>query len=157
MSVVSASIVVNAPLAKVAEYLIQVRSWQESFSSSFELEVMAEDGRLIKGEEYSCLVTRYRWIHRCLIRVEDLRPDSIVLKQKEGLFNKWILREKLVSEGESHTLIEDRLEYDVPYSLFGCLLDDLWLRRDCENTLLARLEFLQKKFIEQIATEVSHP
>jgi hypothetical protein len=143
MTQVSASQILPVSTSTAFSFLRQVTIWPELFKPQLEIEFMSGEPEFKRGHEYACFLSRYGLVHRCVFKVEDLRVGELmIIRQTEGLFDKWILEQRLEAVGDNQTHLMDHIEYQIPYSLFGCLLDDLWVRRDMQNLLKLRGERL---------------
>lgn len=93
------------------------------------------------GSEFLFVMERYGIEQPIRFRVDKLvAGNSFSYQQLEGFFSSWSHTIKFEDHGADQTLVTDLVDYEVPFGLFGRLVDDFWWREDLKRILKTRLD-----------------
>jgi ligand-binding SRPBCC domain-containing protein len=141
MAHLNCSLVVPGPIKEVYDYLCDPKRVPQLLEGHVEVEVLNAEPDLQKGAEFTYLMTRVGISQQVRFRVEEVtRGTTLVYRQTEGVFRKWVHTQKFSTHGKNETLVTDVVDYELPFGLVGHLLDDLLFRRDLRRILEDRLK-----------------
>ncbi len=131
----------------VFDFLFREEAWERGLPPCFEAELL-QSGPLREKTVLKWRLSRYGVSFDWGVKIDSIRSgEKLVVMQSTGPFEEWVLTQELSEHGESSTKIKDTIEYRLPLGLIGCLLDDLYIRRELKKLLESRhekiLELLQ--------------
>lgn len=110
---------------------------------------------LEKGCEFLFLMSRYGIEQPVRFKVEKLVTGiSLTYSQVSGVFLSWRHTVKL-EEQEGGTLVTDIVEYELPFGIFGKLVDDFMVRLDVKKMLEHRMKNVVEHFVNTSAEDSS--
>jgi ligand-binding SRPBCC domain-containing protein len=140
MAHINCSFVVPAPIKETFEFLTDPKRVPFLLAGKVDVEIENAEADLVKGSEFSYLMTRAGISQYLRFRVEEVsRGNSLTYKQTEGIYRRWIHTQKFSSHGRNQTLVTDIVDYELPFGFMGHLLDDLFFRKDLTKILQGRL------------------
>jgi len=134
---------------EIFNFLFREEAWDRGIPSCFESDLL-ESGPLREKTRLKWRLTRFGISFDWGVKIESIKHnEKVVISQTLGFFDEWILTQELIEHGEQSTKIKDTVEYRLPLGLIGCVIDDLYARRELTRLLENRhekiLELLQNR------------
>ncbi|MGE3974534.1 MAG: hypothetical protein AB7F59_08420 [Bdellovibrionales bacterium] len=124
-------------------FLFQEEAWERGLPPDFYSELL-ESGPLKEKTEIKFRLTRLGFSSNWGFKIDKVvMGEQVILSQVVGPFDEWLLTQTLEDHGEKTTRLTDHLEYRMPLGVLGCLMDDLYLKREWERLLNRRHEKIQ--------------
>lgn len=132
----------------VYDYITDLQTVHDQMAGRIEVELLSESSKnLEKGHDFHFLMTRFGLSQEIHIQVEEAsKGHRLRYRQTQGLFLSWNHLVEFEAHDADYTKVTDTIDYQLPFGLFGHLLDDLLIRRDIQETLKARSQFLKSHF-----------
>ncbi len=146
MSQIKCNITVQAKRVQVFEYMMNPENWPVMLQNDIDVELRVVPKEMDVGNIYKMTMSRFGFSQPVEILIQDFQKNlSVTYKQINGLFSKWIHTQKF-EDVEGGTLVTDVVEYQLPFGLFGHLVDDVFVRHDMKSVLEHRLENMYSHF-----------
>ncbi len=127
------STIIPAKRAEVFDHYSHIENLLNALPHSIKAETTGPVPKFEKGVEFEVRGTRYGVSLLWSGIIEDFEKDHYYIdRQIDGPFSLWIHTHKF-EDHASGTLVTDLIEYDLPFGLFGKLLDDLYVRRELKK------------------------
>jgi len=127
------SSIIPATRHEVFEYHSRLENLISLLAPNIKAVITKSSDPFRKGEEFELRATRYGVSMIWAGVIEDFKQDEYYVdRQTDGPFSLWIHTHRF-EDHASGTLVEDLVEYEVPFGLFGKLFDDLYLRRELNS------------------------
>jgi len=146
MSHVQCQKVISAPRSEVFRLLTDPAEAVAQLNSIFHV-TWQNPGIPVKVQsEFLFMMRRFGVEQPVRIRVDKLvTGNSISYSQVEGFFSSWNHTIRFEDHGQNETLVTDLVDYEMPFGLFGRVIDDFWWRSDLLKILESRLAFVEKQ------------
>jgi len=163
MAQIYCSQIIPAPKSAVFKYLADLDQLDDMLADHIDIEVLERPQEMQLEAEFELQMTRYGLSQKVRARVTDYIKDKrITYTQRSGLFQAWSHAQVFESTEEGYTKVTDVVNYDLPFSLVGHILSDLFVKKDMTRILETRLqntsdyfEFKQNSAVQNESSEMA--
>ena len=136
---------IKAPYHIVFDIARNIDVHQQSASKTKEKAIAGKTSGLIElGETVTWKGKHFGFYIKHQSIISEMKyPSSFIDKQLKGHF-KTFKHTHLFEEQNGVTLMQDILEYEIPYGIFGKLFDKLFLKKHLKNFLIHRNTILKR-------------
>jgi ligand-binding SRPBCC domain-containing protein len=150
LAFVKHSSVFKFPREKLFHFLFREDAWERGLPPDFYSELQ-ESGPFREKTQIKLRLTRLGFSANWAVKIDKIvSNEQVILTQVVGPFEEWVLTQTFEDHGESTTRLTDHLEYRLPLGVLGCLVDDLYMKREWARLLDRRHEkiyqLLSQKF-----------
>ncbi len=138
----------KGPVLSVYDDITNLQHVHDQMAGKIDVELLSEPSQnLEKGHDFHFLMTRFGLSQEVHIQVEEAsKGHRLRYRQTQGLFLSWTHVMEFEAHDADYTKVTDIIDYQVPFGFLGHLLDDLIIRRDIQEILKARAQFLKSQF-----------
>ncbi|MEM4285377.1 MAG: SRPBCC family protein [Candidatus Nitrosocaldus sp.] len=136
MATISKEVIINAPVKEVFTYFARPEHMSEQFPKEIGMNVIPIDVKEGFGVGTVFRITGnfggkvLEWDCETL---EYIPERKIVAKQIDGPFKKWIITVEFEDLGEDRTRTRMTVDYDLPLSFIGSIMDKMKIEKEAER------------------------
>ena len=132
---------IHAPSFKVYQYLTSPENLKEQLDGLISVELLSSKIETKPGSEFLFQMVRYGVDYPIRFVVEKyVTGHSFTYNQVKGLLASWRHTIRFEEKDPQSTLVTDIVEYEIPFGIFGRIVDDIFARREVRKILDYRLE-----------------
>lgn len=141
------SSVIAASPDKLFEYYTEFSNLPQIMPQSYKVELTGPIRKKTPGSEIDLKVSKLGvYVPMELVVEENIPSKMFKVRQSQGPFSLWVHTMKFEDHGKG-CLLREIVEYDLPYGIFGKLLEDLLVTRELESVF----EFRHRRLGEVLA------
>ena len=151
MGHVQTSRLISAPIHEVYSHITDLRNLGLWLRPDLDVEWPTNGNAPIPAvkerSEIAVFLVRFGLALRVTVRVDEVKPnEGYTYRQTNGLFRSFVHNQSLRVHDHETTLLTDIVDFQTPLGILGALIDDLWLKKDLERILEARLDRIENFF-----------
>lgn len=138
---------IPASAGDLYRHITEIENLPQWVGGSMEVEFPRPLPILREQSEFEVTFHRFGKITPSVFRVDELKPrERFAYRQVSGFFRTWVHTQVLVVHDPKTTLINDLVDYQLPYGILGALVDDVFAKKEIERLLKERLLRIEERF-----------
>ena len=150
--------VIPGPRFDVYDYMTSPANLAEQLKEHIEVSWQNPGIELKSGSEFLFLMSRFG-VEQPIRFVVDrmILGSQFTYRQVSGVYARFIHTMKFEEQSPNETLVTDWVDYDVPFGLFGRLVDDFFVRKDLRKLLEIRFERTREIYLARAEKNNNEP
>lgn len=128
------SILIDCNISKVFEFHTDTNNLLLITPPGIKVAILKIDTPVKKGSEINLRITQFGiFSNKWNLIIEEFEPDTLICdKQIKGPFKSWV-HYHIFEDQNGHTLMTDRINYELPFGFIGILGNKILIRNLIEK------------------------